>query len=210
MGPSRTDTFTVTVMSHVVKQIWKLTLHSLTTKTRQLLYSWNQLMCVCVLSLWKILWSPWTWMFADCIHGNVLWKHSSCSAWHEIPGVWWGMLSRQRPPITHAPLSATLCTKLDSDRNRNTVKRVLGRLWSVTPTAIRCEGNRLCTHSGKRTCLMITWRLQIHGCLAPHSYELNEGCCDFFEKKRSHCVVWQMKLCIQAKVRSKIEPECCQ
>lgn len=59
--------------------------------------------CVCVFSIWEdsvSLRSPQTSVFASHIHGNVVWKHSSCRAQHEIPGVWWGMLSHQRPPRT--------------------------------------------------------------------------------------------------------------
>lgn len=47
-----------------------------------------------------------------------------------------------------------------------------------------------CVHMlRKRTCLMITSRLQIHGCFVLHSCELNEGCY-YCKKNRSHCVVW--------------------
>lgn len=63
----------------------------------------------------------------SCIHGNVAWKHSSCSAWHEIPGVWWGVLPRQRfPPHTH-PRSRFAGTQgaIQTHKSQPQLKRLL-------------------------------------------------------------------------------------
>lgn len=58
VGPSGTDTFIVTVViiTAVVKQICKVPLHNLTTVIFSFL-TLNQLVCECVLSLRKLLWS---------------------------------------------------------------------------------------------------------------------------------------------------------
>lgn len=66
----------------------------------------------------------------SCIHGNVAWKHSSCSAWHEIPGVWWGVLPRQRfPPPTHPDHNVTPSVPLRWNSGRHSD--------SQKPTAVK-------------------------------------------------------------------------
>lgn len=148
-------------------------------------------MWVCVLRLWKICWSPQTCMFASCIHGNMLWKHSSCSAWHEIPGVWWGVLSHQRPPLITTPRSLprfvrSLIQMEIETRLKGCWDDFEARHWQQSDLKATD-----CVHTfRKSTCLMITWRLQIHGCFVLYSCELNEGCGDYCKENRSHCVVW--------------------
>lgn len=95
-----------------------------------------------------IMWSPQTWMFASCIHGNVLWKHSSRSAWHEIPGVWWGMLSHQRPPIT-TPCTLPCLTRSSIQMKIDT--QLKGGWDDAENSDLKSSG--LCTQFNKRTCL---------------------------------------------------------
>lgn len=148
-------------------------------------------MCECVLRLWKICWSPQTCMFASCIHGNMLWKHSSCSAWHEIPGVWWGMLSHQRPPLITTPRSLPRFVR---SLIQMEIETQLKGCWDDFEARHWQQSDLKatdCVHTfRKSTCLMITWRLQIHGCFVLYSCELNEGCGDYCKENRSHCVVW--------------------
>lgn len=165
VGPSGTDTFIVTVITVVVKPICNVVLHNLTTVIfRGFFYlSKSADVRVCVLGLLKICWSLQTWMFASCIHGNVLWKHNSCSAWHEIPGVWRGMLSHQRPPHHHAPLSDEALIQMEIEtRLKGCWDDFEARHWQQADLKTTD-----CVHMfGKRTCLMITWWLPFDGCLS--------------------------------------------
>lgn len=155
-----------------------------------------------MLSLWKIARSLQTWVFASCVHGNVLWKHSSCSAWHEIPGVWWGMLSHQSPPITtprSPPRFVRSLIQMETERRlKGSGDDSEARQWQQSDLKAAD-----CRHAKKENMFDDCRKASDHGCFFP-PWELNESYCDYCKKNGSHCVVWRMKLCID-KVGSKIE-----
>lgn len=127
VGPSGTDTFIVTVMifTAVAKQICKLTFHNLTTvifRVLTLSVSW----CVSVCWVCERFSGPHR---PECLQVASMETCSENTAAAQ-PGMRYLVCGEacyltRDPPHHHTPLSATLCTKLDSDGNRNTFKRVL-------------------------------------------------------------------------------------
>lgn len=79
-------------------------------------------------------------------------------------------------PDHHAPHPGTLCTSLDPDESRNTVKRPLTQSWSYL------KSSRVCTQVRKRETL-VWWSHGDHSLMKALKRELNEGFCDFCKKE---------------------------
>lgn len=184
--PSGTDTFIVTVMifTAVAKKICKLTFHNLTTvifRVLTLSVSW----CVSVCWVCERFSGP---RRPECLQVASMETCSENTAAAQ-PGMRYLVcgeacyLTRGPPITTPRSLPRFVRSLIQME-----IERVLRWLWSKTLTTIWSESSRLYTLR-KRTCLMITWRLQSHGCFVLHSCKLNEGC-DCFKMNRIHCVVW--------------------
>lgn len=148
VGPSGTDTFIVTVViiTAVVKQICKPTLDNLSTVIFSFLtlkISW----CVSVCWVCERFSGP---RRPECL--QVASMETCCENTAAAqPGMRYLVCGEacyltRAPPHHHAPLSATLCTKLESDGNRNMVKRLLwwlkrdtdnNQIWKQ-PTVYTC------------------------------------------------------------------------